>query len=110
MQTPVRWMEEESKDTDDSAVNAMKILSSENIKNIVLVTSGFHMLRAERLFKKAGFQVVPAPVGVRAQRPFEIYDFFPSAGGLRKSSFVLNEWYGIWWYSLKNLVTGTGKS
>ncbi|HEB79828.1 MAG TPA: YdcF family protein [Rhodospirillales bacterium] len=110
MQTPVRWLDEESKDTDDSAVNVMKILSRENIKNIVLVTSDFHMLRAEYLFKNIGFQVVAAPVGMRGERPFEIYDFFPSAGGLAKSSFALNEWYGILWYSLKNLVADLGKS
>jgi uncharacterized SAM-binding protein YcdF (DUF218 family) len=37
---------------------------------ILLVTSGFHMPRARRLFERQGLRVVPAPVNFRGPRPW----------------------------------------
>lgn len=68
---------------------------------IVLVTSAFHMKRSVALFKKLGFEVVPAPAGFRSgQRPFTVFSIIPSADNLSSSSLALAEHLSLGWYSM----------
>jgi uncharacterized SAM-binding protein YcdF (DUF218 family) len=68
---------------------------------IVLVTSAFHMKRSVALFKKRGFEVVPAPAGFRSgQRPFTVSSIIPSADSLSSSSLALAEHLSLGWYSM----------
>ena len=67
---------------------------------VVLVTSAFHMPRAQRLFERQGLSVVPLPVdfqatGAWAGHPLaDPLNYLPSADGLASSSRALREAIG----------------
>jgi uncharacterized SAM-binding protein YcdF (DUF218 family) len=87
-----------SRNTLESA-RAVKDMIKGN--RIVLVTSAFHMKRSAALFKKQGFEVVPAPVGFRSgQRPFTVFSIIPNADNLSSSSLALAEHLSLGWYSM----------
>jgi uncharacterized SAM-binding protein YcdF (DUF218 family) len=48
--------------TREEAVQLAALLQSRGVYHILLVTSDEHMLRSRRLFERAGFMVLPAPV------------------------------------------------
>jgi uncharacterized SAM-binding protein YcdF (DUF218 family) len=67
---------------------------------IILVTSAFHMPRAEALFREAGLEVTPWPVDFRASaNKITTMDFIPSAGGLSGTSAALREFLGRAYYA-----------
>jgi uncharacterized SAM-binding protein YcdF (DUF218 family) len=74
---------------------------------VVLVTSAFHMARAQRLFERQGLGVVPFPVdfqatGSWAGQPLgDPLRYLPSAGGLDSSSRALREWIGRLLYGIR---------
>ncbi len=78
---------------------AVKKLLGEKVKNIILVTSAFHMPRAQKLFEQAGFNVRPYPVdfGVTVQ-DVRLMDFLPSAGALAITDTAVREWLGRAYY------------
>ena len=81
--------------------NALSYLINKKSK-IILVTSAFHMNRAEFLFKKYGFKVFPYPVDFQFKNnKITILDFIPSAGSLSSSSFVIREVLGRIYYRVK---------
>jgi len=83
---------------------AISRLIDKNLK-IILVTSAFHMNRAEFLFKKHGFKVFPYPVDFQFKNnKITILDFIPSAGSLSRSSFVIREVFGRLYYRIKFLL------
>ena len=67
---------------------------------VLLVTSAFHMPRAEDLFQEAGLEVTPWPVDFRASaNKTTMMDFIPSAGGLSGTSAALREFLGRAYYT-----------
>lgn len=64
---------------------------------ILLVTSAFHMHRAEKVFRKAGLEVLPYPVDFKVSptRTIDIIDLLPSVTGLNETSIALREVYGL---------------
>ena len=84
--------------------NALTHLIKKKSK-IILVTSAFHMNRAEFIFKKHAFKVVPYPVDFQSKNnKITILDFIPSAGSLSTSSFVIREVLGRIYYRIKFLL------
>ncbi|MEQ1761401.1 MAG: YdcF family protein [Vicinamibacterales bacterium] len=76
---------------------------------VLLVTSAFHMPRAQYLFEKAGLTVVPFPVDFRrvaGSRP-GLADLLPSAVALQKTHTMLHELYGRIFYRLVEMVSAT---
>jgi len=72
----------------------------ENGRKIILVTSAFHMPRAQALFQDAGLDVTPWPVDFRASaNKVTPMDFIPSAGGLSGTSAALREFLGRAYYA-----------
>ena len=72
----------------------------ENGRKIILVTSAFHMPRAQALFQDAGLDVTPWPVDFRASaNKTTLMDFIPSAGGLSGTSAALREFLGRAYYA-----------
>jgi uncharacterized SAM-binding protein YcdF (DUF218 family) len=102
--TPARWIEEQSNTTAENAARAFAILRPEGRVRIALVTSAWHMRRAELAFRKAGFDVVPAPTGYSSRAEARFLDWIPSASGLYATRTALWEWLGMAWYRL----TGAG--
>jgi len=90
-------VENKSRNTLESAKAVRGLLKG---NRIILVTSAFHMKRSVALFKKQGFDVVPAPTGYLAlNRPVSRYSYIPSAVGLSTSSIALSEHISFAWYS-----------
>ena len=79
--------------------------SIERKSKIILVTSAFHMKRAEFLFKKHAFKIFPYPVDFKFKNnKITILDFIPSASSLSRSSFVIREIIGRMYYRVKFLL------
>jgi uncharacterized SAM-binding protein YcdF (DUF218 family) len=53
-------------DTADEAVAVKELISPS--KTIILVTSTYHMHRAQRLFEKQGFIIIPYKVDYKSER------------------------------------------
>jgi uncharacterized SAM-binding protein YcdF (DUF218 family) len=83
----------------NTAQEAKAVAALLKTRNILLVTSAFHMPRAKKIFEDAGFQVNPVAVDSRLSAgPTRWSDFLPSAQALRKSSEAIREWIGRAYY------------
>lgn len=99
----VKWLEENSRNTKESANLSFKILQREKIRKIILVTDFLHIKRSESIFKKVGFEVISAPLNFKTQFddiPMAL-SLIPTAEGLYSSKSVLREYLGQLWYVLK---------
>jgi uncharacterized SAM-binding protein YcdF (DUF218 family) len=78
----------------------VKIYDPEGQFRILLVTSAFHMARAQRLFERAGLQVIPFPVDFQVSEGqlLSVIDFLPSASALKQVELALRELYGRLFY------------
>jgi uncharacterized SAM-binding protein YcdF (DUF218 family) len=104
--------EPNSLNTYENAVNVQKILDQKGIKEILLVTSAFHMPRARLIFEKLGMKVIPAPTDFSVTEG-KIKDFnlgtiliylLPDANYLNQTVIALKEYLGLFIYSLKGWV------
>jgi len=88
-----RWVDERARTTAGNAREAAALLQASGVQRVVLVTSAFHMPRAQRAFERAGLQVVAAPTGYfgNADAGFEAGDLVPSGEALRVSYLALRE-------------------
>ena len=86
--------------TADEAV-AVKKMALGN--NIILVTSAFHMPRAQMLFKKEGFKVVTYPVDFKSLTTDSItfMDYLPNGQSLAKTELGSRELMGRLFYWLR---------
>ena len=93
--------------TEDEAREVQKYLGS--AKKVILVTSAFHMHRAEAIFVAHGLQVIPFPVDfkIEASQSFTVLDVLPNASSLSGSEKAMREWYGRAYYLLKQAVAST---
>jgi uncharacterized SAM-binding protein YcdF (DUF218 family) len=66
---------------------------------IGLVTSAWHMRRAQGAFARHFTTVIPF-LPPRRPRTLVINDFLPSSAALRATTTMLHEWVGIAWYAL----------
>ncbi|MBT2371203.1 YdcF family protein [Pseudomonas fluorescens] len=91
----VRWKEESSRTTWENAQLSAQILLPQGIKRVVVVTQAWHMPRSRWSFEKAGFTVVPAPVGFLGEdnaRP--LGGWMPEFKSIWQSGQLLNEAVG----------------
>ena len=70
--------------------------------HILLVTSAYHIPRAQRLFERAGFVVTPFPVDFSGSpgTGIGVMDVLPTASALEESERALREIYGRLFYLL----------
>lgn len=97
----VAFVEDQSFDTRQNAINMAKTLAQRKIRTVVLVTDVLHMPRAVNAFRAAGLTVVPAPMHFQASAPLNITDFLPSVSGLEISRYALHELIGEVWYRVR---------
>lgn len=97
---PVRWIEEHAANTAENAMLSARILRSQNISRVWLVTDAIHMPRATMAFDRAGIEVAAAPSAYIATGQVSPASFIPSAQALRNSHYALHEWLGLLWYRI----------
>ena len=93
----VRWLEDKSFNTLESARYARQQLATAKVNRIVLVTHAGHMRRARLVFEDAGFSVIGAPTAFSTLPPPGILNFLPSARGLELSHAFFYEVIGLGW-------------
>lgn len=91
----LRWAEDRSRDTAESAVLTRKLLQKDGVDRIALVTHSWHMPRSVAAFEAVGFTVVPAPTGFIQSESRELLEWLPSSEGILNSRMVLREWLGL---------------
>jgi uncharacterized SAM-binding protein YcdF (DUF218 family) len=89
-----RWIDDQAYDTFQNARNTSRILLAENVQRIILVTRATHMRRSVQEFTAAGFDVVPAPVGILAARDFGVLEYLPNPDALLRSHAAIYELIG----------------
>lgn len=101
----------DSLNTYENAVNVKKIIQSQGIRRVLLVTSAMHMPRSLLIFKRQGITAVPAPTDflvttddLQEQRDSSqaiLLSLLPDADQLQQSSRALKEYIGIIVYRLR---------
>lgn len=92
---------ENVENTDQEAKAVAKLLNKASPK-IILVTSAFHMPRAQKVFEAAGIKIEPFAVDfLSVAGKYTIMNFIPSAGALNQTSFFIREHIGRLYYNLK---------
>jgi uncharacterized SAM-binding protein YcdF (DUF218 family) len=88
-------------DTSDEARAAAALCREHGWKHVLLVTSGWHMPRAVWLFKHAGVDFTPFPVGFqRDSQSRTLLEFLPHADALSTTETALRESYGLIYYKV----------
>ena len=93
---------EEVGNTADEAKAVRKIAEERKLQRIILVTTAWHMPRAEYLFRTRGVPVITFPTDyyTRYNDPFTLLDFLPQSGALGNTEVTLRETYGRLYYHL----------
>ena len=96
----------EVENTAQEAVAVRKLLPDPGASRL-LVTSAFHMPRAEKLFQNAGFTVYSYPVDFKVEeRSITLMDFVPKPAALMMSDTAIREQIGKAFYWLKFRISG----
>lgn len=96
----VRWKEDRSKNTFENALFSAHILKKEGILSTILVTSAFHMRRAQEAFETAGISIIPAATDFTSNGDFGWRHLLPTSSNLNNSAYALHEIIGRLGYQL----------
>ena len=94
---PLKWVEEDSRDTRENASRTVALLKPAGIDHIVLVTHGYHMARALRAFTEAAgadVRIEAAPMGLARRLETPMLEWMPSTSGFNQMRQVLRELIG----------------
>ena len=92
---------ENVENTDQEAKAVAELLYGASPK-IILVTSAFHMPRAQKVFEAAGINTEPFAVDFLGEADMStIMNFIPSAGTFSQTRFFIRELIGRLYYNLK---------
>jgi uncharacterized SAM-binding protein YcdF (DUF218 family) len=89
-----RWVDSKAYDTFDNARNSARLLNADGVHRIVLVTHGTHMWRSVHEFTDAGLEVIPAPVGILAEREIGVWRFVPNLDAMQRGFMATYELIG----------------
>lgn len=100
-------VESESRNTNENAIQTKKVLSAINTSgDVILITSAFHMRRAQRCFEKMGINVIPYYSHflqhTNQLKPGEY--FIPSLATLNQWPLLLKEWLGMFMYKINGYI------
>lgn len=94
-------LEEESKNTRENAERTASIVRREGMQSLLLVTSAFHMARAQACFVAADLQVDTLPADYKSYDPARFSgSFLPRSKHFHESSWALRELAGRLIYRL----------
>jgi uncharacterized SAM-binding protein YcdF (DUF218 family) len=92
-------LEPRSRNTREHPLEALTLPGVTSAIPIAVVTSGWHMRRAQRKFCRY-FQHVRIDPVPELQRSVGCQDFIPDAGTLDANTTPLREWVGMFWYAI----------
>ena len=96
-------VEGSSRTTHENAVFTAKLAAERGIKRVLLVTSAWHMPRAEATFRRVGLDVIPVPIDYANRRiESEIFTILPDVRKLKSSTLALKEYLGFLVYWLRD--------
>jgi uncharacterized SAM-binding protein YcdF (DUF218 family) len=87
----VAWADTRARNTRENAANSAALLLPEGRRRILLVTHGFDVARARRLFEAAGLTVLAAPTLIPNRSEIEAGDLLPNASALYTSHYACYE-------------------
>jgi uncharacterized SAM-binding protein YcdF (DUF218 family) len=93
---------DEVANTADEARAVARLMRDRGWRRVILITTAWHLPRAELQFRQAGVDCTPFPVDFRRDRraPLAGLDFLPRADALANSETALRELYGYAFYRL----------
>lgn len=95
---PLKWIEDNSRDTRENAARTLALLRPAGIKHIVLVTNGWHMPRALHAFEMAAagsdIRVEAAPMGLARAIETPALRWIPSSKGTTDVRNIVRELLG----------------
>jgi uncharacterized SAM-binding protein YcdF (DUF218 family) len=106
-------LETESRNTYENARACKGILDELGARQVILVTSAWHMPRSVLLFQKQGIKVIPAPTDFIFTRPnlpqpvtlaSLLYDLLPGPENLARTTLLLKEYLGLFIYKLRGWI------
>jgi uncharacterized SAM-binding protein YcdF (DUF218 family) len=97
-----KWVEPDAMNTAQNAIFSARLLINDHVKDIILVTHGWHMPRARAAFERAGFRVLPSGAGRHKQGSYTLLHFLPSAEGMYLTQIFMHEAVGMVWYWASN--------
>lgn len=92
-------VEERSSNTFENAVNTVAQLKADGVGSVVLVTSSYHLLRAELCFRNQGIAVYP--VSADLEPGWRIENLIPGWPSLRTVGRALHEYVALVSYWLR---------
>ncbi len=101
-------IETKSRNTYENALYTKELLEAKGIEKnqrLLLITSAFHIPRAEKCFKKVNLEVVPFSVDFQAH-PLDFHPeyFIPSTSGIDNWQLLIKEWVGIVVYKMRGYL------
>jgi len=96
--------EDKSRTTSENVEYCKKLVSPQAGENWILVTSAFHIPRANAVFKKQGWTVIPYPAGFIENGPIEPWQFIDVSGNYWKLNVAAKEILGIIAYKLSGRI------
>ncbi|MEP4486928.1 MAG: YdcF family protein [Halioglobus sp.] len=103
MGVPVEAIIEErrSRNTFENARFTAEILQEENLSSVLLVTSAFHMRRAEAMFRMEGVMLIPSATDYQiVHAPPLVPKWLPTVENLQRTTLALKEYVGFLVFAL----------
>lgn len=96
-------LENQSRNTVENVQNSKVIMEEYNFTKPLVITSGFHLLRAMEIFAREGIEATPyvADYQMSDELVFSIFNFLPNNGSLNTSCMTIREYLGILALKLK---------
>ncbi len=95
------WLEDQSQNTWENAVDTAALLRASHIDSVYLVTHAWHMRRALIAFRAAGLRATAAPVEAERSPTITLRMLVPNVSAWQQSYYALHEWIGCAWYSFR---------
>ena len=99
-------IEERSRNTRQNAVFTERIAADRGIGRVLLVTSYWHLRRAEAVFRRVGLEVIPVATDYKGKQgnKFFAWDLLPHIGRLSFNSVLFREHLGYLVYRFRGWV------
>ncbi len=88
--------------TEGEVSRLLELNERVKVARIVLVTTAWHMPRAELLFRQGGFDVIPFPVDYTTHESVDpgLFGLLPGPDGLMMTHMAIREYLGLVYYKL----------